>query len=142
MSTTQQQYRTADYKDRVQMSRRYITSDPTRPFSDAVLIDDKTLYLSGRIGLKPDVYEVPDTIEEEAHLLMKDLQQLLRRADMELEDLVFLQVFSPDISLWARFNDIYRLYFSGQMPPRSFIGSGPLLFGAHFELQGIAAKDK
>jgi hypothetical protein len=27
------------------------------------------------------------------------------------------------------------------MPPRSFIGSGPLLFGAHFELQGIAVKD-
>jgi 2-iminobutanoate/2-iminopropanoate deaminase len=123
------------------MNRRYITANPSRPFSDAVLIDGRTLYLSGRIGLKPGVDEVPGTIDEEVHLLMKDLKQLLCSVDMELEDLVFLQVFSPDISLWAPFNEVYRQYFSGQMPPRSFIGSGPLLFGAHFELQGIAVKD-
>jgi len=123
------------------MSRRYIQKNPARPFSDAVLIDDKTLYLSGRIGLKPGLDEVPDIIEEEAHLLMQDLKQLLATADMQLEDLVFLQVFSPDVALWAPFNEVYRQYFSGPMPPRSFIGSGPLLFGAHFELQGIAVKD-
>jgi len=123
------------------MSRRYIQKNPARPFSDAVLIDDKTLYLSGRIGLKPGLDEVPDIIEEEAHLLMQDLKQLLATADMQLEDLVFLQVFSTDVALWAPFNEVYRQYFSGPMPPRSFIGSGPLLFGAHFELQGIAVKD-
>ena len=124
------------------MSRRYIQTNPARPFSDAVLVDETTLYLSGRIGLKPGVDEIPETMEEEAHLLMQDLQQLLRSAEMELEHLVFLQVFSPDIALWARFNAIYRQYFTGPMPPRSFIGSGPLLFGAHFELQGIAVRDQ
>jgi len=124
------------------MSRRYMTKDPSRPFSDAVLIDERTLYLSGRIGLKPGVDEIPETIEEEAHAVMQDLEQILTKAGMRLEDLVFLQVFSPDIALWAPFNEVYRQYFSGPMPPRSFIGSGPLLFGAHFELQGIAVKDE
>ena len=124
------------------MSRRYIQKNPARPFSDAVLVDDTTLYLSGRIGLKPGIDEIPGTVEEEVHLLMQDLQQLLRSAEMELEELVFLQVFSPDVALWAPFNEIYRQYFTGPMPPRSFIGSGPLLFGAHFELQGIAVRDK
>ncbi|MGD0892799.1 MAG: Rid family hydrolase [Terracidiphilus sp.] len=123
------------------MSRRYIATNPSRPFSDAVLIDGRTLYLSGRIGLKPGVDQVPDSIEEEAHLVMKDLQRILAAAEMHLEHLVFLQVFSPDVALWAPFNEVYRLYFSGPMPPRSFIGSGPLLFGARFELQGIAIKD-
>lgn len=124
------------------MSRRYIQQDPSRPFSDAVLIDGKTLYLSGRIGLKPGSIEVPETIAEEAHTLMRDLQQLLSKADMTMEHLTFLQVYCPDVSLWEAFNDVYRQYFSGPMPPRSFIGSGPLLFGAHFELQGIAVKDE
>jgi len=124
------------------MSRRYIVTNPTRPFSDAVLIDEKTLYLSGRIGLRPDVDAVPESIEEEAHLVMQDLRRILSIVEMSLADLVFLQIFSPDVALWGRFNEVYRQYFSGPMPPRSFIGSGPLLFGAHFELQGIAVRDQ
>ena len=123
------------------MTRHYIATNPARPFSDAVLIDGRTLYLSGRIGLLPGVDRVPDSVEEEAHLVMKDLQRILAAAEMKLEHLVFLQVFSPDVSLWAPFNEVYRQYFSGPMPPRSFIGSGQLLFGARFELQGIAVKD-
>jgi 2-iminobutanoate/2-iminopropanoate deaminase len=123
------------------MPRQYFQKNPLSPFSDAVLIDGRTLYLSGRIGLKPGMQQPPDTIEEEAALLMQDLIELLAVADMRLEDLVFLQVFSPDVALWARFNAVYTTYFNGPMPPRSFIGSGPLLFGAHFELQGIAVKD-
>ena len=123
------------------MSRRYIVRDPSRPFSDAVLVDGKTLYLSGRIGLKPGVDEVPDSIEEEAHLLMQDVQAILALAGMTYDDVVSLQIFCPDVSLWARFNAIYRQYFTGPLPPRAFLGSGPLLFGARFEMQGIAVKD-
>lgn len=123
------------------MSRRYIARDPSRPFSDAVLVDGKTLYLSGRIGLKPGVDEVPGNIEEEAHLLMQDVQAILALAGMTYDDVVSLQIFCPDVSLWALFNAVYRQYFTGPLPPRAFLGSGPLLFGAHFEMQGIAVKD-
>ena len=123
------------------MSREYFSKNPTRPFSDAVLIDGKTLYLSGRIGLKPDVDEVPESMEEEAHLVLQDVKSILESAGMGMEHLVFLQIFCPDVSLWGAFNVVYRQYFSGPMPPRSFLGSGPLLFGARFEVQGIAVKD-
>ena len=123
------------------MTRRYIVTNDKQPFSDAVLIDERTLYLSGRIGLIPGTAEVPGTVAEEAHLVMQDLRRILELAEMKLEDLVFLQVFSPDVALWGEFNEVYRQFFSGPMPPRSFIGSGPLLFGARFELQGIAVRD-
>jgi enamine deaminase RidA (YjgF/YER057c/UK114 family) len=124
------------------MSKQYFHKDPKRPFSDAVLVDGRTLYLSGRIGLKLDVEEVPESVEEEVELLMGDLVETLGMARMTLNDLVYLQVFSSDVSLWGRFNEVYKRYFNGIMPPRSFIGSGPLLFGARFELQGIAIKDR
>ena len=123
------------------MSRRYLARNPARPFSDAVLIDDRTLYLSGRLGLKPGTEEVPETIEEEAHLLMREFQEILAPADMTMDHLVSLQIFCPDVSLWAAFNEVYRQYFSGPLPARAFLGSGPLLFGAHFEMQGIAVRD-
>jgi 2-iminobutanoate/2-iminopropanoate deaminase len=124
------------------MSRRYFVSNPARPFSDAVLIDERTLYLSGRIGLRADHAGVPDLVAEEAHLVMQDVKKILADADMTLDDLVFLQVFSPDVTLWGAFNEVYQQYFAGPMPPRSFIGSGTLLFGARFEVQGIAVKDQ
>ena len=123
------------------MSREYFSSDPSRPFADAVLIDGKTLYLSGRIGLIPGTTNVPETAEEEAHLVLQEIQRVLVMAGMKMDHLVSLQVFCSDVSLWERFNAVYRGYFERQLPPRAFLGSGTLLFGARFELQGIAVKD-
>lgn len=59
---------------------------------------------------------------------------------MKMSDLVYVQVFCTDVSLWHRFNSVYQTFFDGQLPARAFLGSGPLLFGAHFEIQGIAIK--
>jgi len=123
------------------MSREYFSSNPALPFSDAVLVDGKTLYLSGRIGLIPGTTKVPETAEEEAHLVMQDFQRVLGMAGMTMENLVSVQIFASDVSLWERFNAVYRTYFTEKLPARAFLGSGTLLFGARFELQGIAAKD-
>jgi 2-iminobutanoate/2-iminopropanoate deaminase len=45
---------------------------------------------------------------------------------MTMDDIVFVQVFCPDVSLYGRFNDVYKTYFGA----RAFVGSGPLLRGA------------
>jgi len=123
------------------MARKYFSTDPSLPFADAVLIEDKTLYISGRIGLIPGTRTVPDTPEEEVYLVMQDLRSVLALAGMTLDDIVSLQIFASDVSLWERFNAVYRTYFTGQLPPRAFLGAGTLLFGARFEVQGIAVKE-
>ncbi|HEY0161086.1 MAG TPA: RidA family protein [Edaphobacter sp.] len=123
------------------MSREYISSNPAAPFSDAVLVDGKTLYLSGQIGLLPGTTTVPETAEEEAHLVMQGFQRVLAMAGMTMDNLVSVQIFASDVSLWERFNVVYRTYFNDKLPARAFLGSGTLLFGARFELQGIAVKD-
>jgi 2-iminobutanoate/2-iminopropanoate deaminase len=102
------------------MARRYLCSNPDMPFADAVLVDEKTLYLSGRIGLLEGQLAVPEGVEDEAHLLMQDLVRVLGLAGMGTSDIVQLQIFCSDVSLWARFNAVYRLYFTGQLPPRAF----------------------
>jgi 2-iminobutanoate/2-iminopropanoate deaminase len=123
--------------------RKYIV-EPRRagaaglPFSDGVLVGD-TLYLSGKIGLDPATGKVPASVEEEARLVMESVKATLARAGMTMDDLVYVQVFCRDLSLYAQFNAIYRTYFS-EFPARAFIGSGPLLFDSHFEVQGIAVR--
>jgi len=123
-------------------SRRYINLPgraPSLPFSDAVLAGD-TLYLSGRIGIDPATGVAPADVNEELRLLFDGFQAVLRQAGMNMDDLVWVQVFAPDVSLWEQFNTAYLKRFSKKLPARAFIGSGPLLLGGHFEMMGIAVK--
>ncbi len=109
------------------------------PFSTAVLVGD-TLYLSGDIGIDPETGRPPAAVEEEVRLIMDGMKQVLEMADMTTDDLVMVQVFCSDVSLYDAFNDVYRTYFGDHFPARAFLGSGPLLRGARFEVNGIAVK--
>ena len=108
-----------------------------KPFSDAVRAG-KTLYVSGRIGLDPSTGKPPEDVADEARALMENLKGVLDVAGMTMDDLVQVTIYSPDVSLYAAFNDVYLSYFDGDLPARAFLGSGPLLFGARFELTAIA----
>lgn len=110
------------------------------PFSDAVKVGD-TLYLSGRIGIDPGTGRVPPSVDEELKLLFAEFESVLKQAGMSFDDLVWVQVFSPDLSLWERFNQEYLKHFSkNRLPARAFLGSAPLLLGGRFEMMGIAIK--
>jgi len=109
------------------------------PFSDAVWSGD-TLYLSGHIGLDPETGLPPAHLDREIHLMLNTFQATLAMAGLKMENLVYVQVFCSDVSLFTPFNSVYRTYFGKHFPSRAFIGSGPLLFGARFEIQGIAAR--
>jgi 2-iminobutanoate/2-iminopropanoate deaminase len=123
-------------------ARRYINL-PNRPanlpFSDAVLVGD-TLYISGRIGIDPATGEAPASIDAEVELLFDGFQGVLRLADMSMDDLVWVQVYSPDVSLWQQFNAAYVKFFAREFPARAFLGSGTLLKKGRFEMLGIAVK--
>jgi len=123
-------------------TRRYINlpgKAANLPFYDAVLANG-TLYLSGRIGFEPGTHKVPAEPEQEARNLMDGIQAVLREAGMSMDDLVQVQIYCSDVSLFERFNKVYGGYFKRELPARAFLGSGPLLFGARFEMMGIAVK--
>ena len=109
------------------------------PFSEAVLVGN-TLYISGSGGFDLETMAVPEDPKEEARLLMETFKDILERADMTMDDLVYVTIYCPDLSLYADFNEVYRTYFDGDFPARAFVGSAPLLFGMRFEMQGIAVK--
>jgi 2-iminobutanoate/2-iminopropanoate deaminase len=111
---------------------------PALPFSDAVRVGD-TLYLAGRIGLDPATRRPPAEVEAEARLVLDQVRAVLALVGLTMDDLVSVQVFCSDVSLFDAWNRVYATYFTAEPPARAFLGSGPLLFGAHFEVQGIAA---
>jgi len=123
-----------------QSSRRYVNprsaSNPANatqpPFSGAVVVGD-TAYLSGVLGSG-------DTADAAATAGLSNLQNSLKAAGMTMDDLVTVQVFCPDVANYDAFNRVYRTFFKQEFPARAFLGSGPLLQGAKFEIQGIAVK--
>jgi len=118
-------------------ARRVRHVPPTRegaPYSRAVWVGD-TLYLAGDGAPH-------DNPVEEAHQLMRSVQATHRSERLSLDDLVQVTVFCSDLSLYDSFNEVYRSYFSEKrrLPARAFVGSGDLLWGMRFELQGITVK--
>lgn len=110
-----------------------------RPFSDAVRVGN-TLYLAGRIGLDPKTGKPPADAAAEVRTVLDQIKAVLAQEGMTMDDMVTVQVYCPDLSLYGTFNDIYKTYFTKGYPARAFIGSGPLLAGGRFEVQGIAVK--
>lgn len=131
----------AEAKDDSQSARHYINVPKLvqGPFSDGVLVGN-TLYLADRIGIDPKTGKLPDDVEQEARTALDRVKSILTQAGMTMDDLVFVQVFCTDISLYAKFNEVYKTYFVKDYPARSFVGSGPLVRGAHFAINGIAVK--
>ena len=107
------------------------------PFSGAVWVDN-TLYVSGTLGLEGG--QVPETAEQEATNVLDNIKAVLETAGLTMDDLVTVQVFASDVGDYDAFNSVYRTYFTTEFPARAFVGSGTLLFGARFEVMGIAVR--
>ena len=123
--------------------RKYIVlqrdAAKTAPFSEAVLVGN-TLYIAGHLGIDPKTGKPGATPEEEARFVMESLKRTVEAAGLTMDDIVSVQVFCSDVSVFDAFNSVYRTYFHGHYPARAFIGAGKLLFNARFEVQGIAVK--
>jgi 2-iminobutanoate/2-iminopropanoate deaminase len=124
-------------------SKRRVINLPDKPvqapFSNAVVAGD-TLYMAGSIGLDPKSGKAPERIDDEIKYLFDNYKAVLGAAGMSMDDLVFVQVFSSDLSLYDKFNTAYKAQFSKEFPARAFIGAGSLLRGGHFEMQAIAVR--
>jgi enamine deaminase RidA (YjgF/YER057c/UK114 family) len=125
-----------------QATRRAIhlpDANPQLPFSDGVLAGN-TLYLAGHIGLDKSG-KAPADVNDEIKILLDQVKVVLEQAGMTMDDLAYVQIACTDLSLYDKFNSIYRTYFTAKdLPAREFIGAATLLRGGHFELQAIAVR--
>lgn len=117
---------------------RHASEEGVLPFSGAVWVGD-LLFVSGSLGLVDG--RPPNDAKEEARLVMESIKGTVEAAGITMDDLVSVQVFCSDVALYDTFNDVYRTYFTDNFPARAFLGSGPLLFGARFEVMAIGSRN-
>lgn len=127
---------TAQQSDRVHL-KSPIAQQRHLPFSSGVLVGN-TLYIAGT-GADPTTKQ-PISAIEEARLVMDNVKRVVEKAGMTMDDIVSLQVFCTDLKNYDAFNSVYARYFHGDFPARAFIGTSSLLFGARYEVMGIAVR--
>ena len=138
MAPEQESAPEAPAPERAYVNPRTAADADVPPFSGGVMVGN-TFYVAGTIGLLPD-QTVPDTAQEEARIVMTNVQTTLEAAGLTMDDLVSVQVYSSDVSDYDAFNEVYRTFFTREYPARAYLGSGTLLFGARFEVLGFAVK--
>lgn len=113
------------------------TAQLNLPFSDAVRVGN-TLYVAGHLGLDPSTGKPPASGQDEAKLALDAIKEVVENAGMSMDEVVSVQVYCSDLTLYDTFNTVYRTYFHEPYPARAFLGTGPLLRGARFEIMAIA----
>jgi len=110
----------------------------TLPFSHVVNAGGFS-FIAGTLGTDPATGQAPADPEQEVRAMLDGFRDKLVLAGLGMDDLVQVQVYCSDVGLYDLFNRVYAEYFTSGFPSRAFIGSGPLLRGCRFEIQGIAA---
>jgi 2-iminobutanoate/2-iminopropanoate deaminase len=125
-----------------QPGRTYLNSPLAQqrdlPFSSGVLVGN-TLYIAGTTGVDPSTKGTVSATEE-ARLAMNRVKHVVEQSGMKMDDIVSVQVFCTDLRDYDAFNGVYKTYFHGHYPARAFIGVASLLFGARYEINGIAVR--
>ena len=93
---------------------------PGGPFNPAVLADG-TLYVSGQIGRDLKTQKVPEDFDAEVRQVLDNIGIILREAKMTYSDVVSVQVYLTDMSLFQRMNNIYTTYFKTDRPSRTTV---------------------
>lgn len=125
-------------RERTYVNPRSAADADVPPFSAGVMAGN-IFHVSGTLGLGPN-QTVPETAREEARNVLTNVRNTLEAAGLAMDDLVSVQVYASDVADYDAFNEVYRTFFTQEYPARAFLGSGPLLFGARFEVLGFAVR--
>ncbi|MFH1762836.1 MAG: Rid family hydrolase [Gemmatimonadota bacterium] len=111
------------------------------PLSPGILVGN-TLYLSGSTGGDPLTGQlVPGGFEPEMRQVMANMTTVLAAAEMDLSNVVQVTTYLADMVDYARYNAIYREYFTVEpLPVRATVAVKELARGAVVEMMMVAVR--
>ncbi|WP_299779544.1 Rid family detoxifying hydrolase [uncultured Formosa sp.] len=114
---------------------------PIGPYNQAVL-KNGMLYASGQIAINPATSElVLDDIKTETTQVMKNMEAILKAADMTFEDVIKTSIFISDMNNFAQINEIYGQYFNeATAPARETVEVANLPKFVNVEISFLASK--
>ena len=106
------------------------------PFSPAIRVGD-LIFVSGQASVDAAGKIVSDTFDVEFRRSVENLKKVLEGAGSDLQHVIQTRNYVRDPSNVARYNELYREYFSAPFPARTTITNclPPTL---HYEIECVA----
>jgi 2-iminobutanoate/2-iminopropanoate deaminase len=110
------------------------------PYSPAILVKD-TLYISGQLATDPETGKFEGgSMTRQAERVIRNIEVLLKKAGMELSDVVQATAFITDFREFGEFNTVFRKYFPKDPPTRATVQVAGLALNAKIEVAAVAVK--
>ena len=137
-------------KAKIEITKKYTTMkkiinsnkapEPIGPYSQAVLKGD-TLYVSGQIAIDQESGNIiNDTIVLETEQVMKNLQFILKEADLTFSNIVKCSIFIKNMNDFGSINGVYAKYFIENPPARETVEVSRLPKDVNVEISCIAIR--
>ena len=110
------------------------------PYSQAIEVNGM-VFLSGQLPIDPATGEfVPGGIKEQTVQVFKNIEAVLKEANLTLDNIVKTTVLLADIDSFADMNEVYASRFSSDFPARSSFAVKTLPKNADIEIEVVAVR--
>ncbi len=110
------------------------------PYSQGVKIGD-LMFLSGMLPINPETGEMTLGIEAQTHQIFKNICAILEAEGCDFSNVLKATVFLVDLGDFAKVNEVYGSYFSGDFPARSCVEVSKLPKDSLVEVEVIVHKN-
>ena len=113
-------------------------AQPNAGWSHGLLVDG-TLYVSGMAG-EDAAGKIPATFDAEMKLALSNISAVLNEAGMSFADVVSVQVYLTNASLFDAMNTVYKATLPDPKPTRTTVIVSRLVGPGHVEITVTARK--
>ena len=108
------------------------------PYSQAIKAGN-TIYVSGQLPIDPKTGEFAgEDIESQTRQSLTNVQNILREAGADMDNVVKTTVLLADIADFAAMNGVYAEFFSAPFPARAAFQAAALPKAAKVEIEVVA----
>ena len=125
------------------MEKKIISTDKAPaaigPYSQAVEVNG-LIYTSGMIPVVPQTGEIVSGIEAQAKQALTNVRSLLEASGSSMDKVIKTTVFIKNMDDFAKVNEVYASFFSGDYPARSCVEVARLPKDVLIEMEAVALK--
>jgi 2-iminobutanoate/2-iminopropanoate deaminase len=108
------------------------------PYSQAVK-ENGLVFVSGQIPYQPDTMTlISEDIEEQTRQSLENIKEVLKAADLSLNQVVKTTIFTTDLDQFDRINRVYGEFFPENPPARACVEVSRLPGNVKVEIEAVA----
>lgn len=123
------------------MTKKIISTDQAPaaigPYSQAIEVNG-IIYTSGMIPVVPATGEIVTGIEAQAKQALTNVKNLLKSQGSSMDKVIKTTVFIKNMDDFAKVNEVYAGFFTGDFPARSCVEVARLPKDVLIEMEAIA----